>query len=400
VCSSDLAPPPPEDAADSGGGMEEMFGGSELYWQEMDDNEDLILSLYDLVGEGSRLPTEKNEVALVVDEYNRINKAFFEKLGMFNEGAGYKLTDFIGTTMLKVIPNNAYYSQTEDGLFAPATVAEYSDLYSNSEGIDLTITGILRIKENSASLTGYLSTGLVYTTKLTDYVVENAQDSEVAKAQLNADMDVLMNTPFVNDNEKKQRLLKLGADTTPTGISVYPKDYAGKDAIKQYLDTFNVGKATSDQIVYSDVAQMVESMFSTMLNTVTYVLIAFAAISLVVSTIMIAIIIYVSVIERTKEIGILRSVGARKKDISRVFNAEALIIGLTAGLIGIGAAYLIQIPVNSVISSLIGVNGIASLPIFYAAALVAGSMALTLLAGFIPSRMAAKKDPVVALRTE
>lgn len=389
-----------ETSANDGGNMGELFGGGGQYWQEMDNNEELILSLYDLIGEGSRLPTGKNEIALVVDEYNRIDKDFFEKLGLFSEASSYKLTDFIGKTILKVISNDAYYTKTESGLFAPTAVSEYDELYDNGEGIELTITGILRIKENSSSLTGYLSTGFVYTTALTDYLVDNAQKSEIAIAQMNSDTDVILNVPFADDSEKSQRLLQLGADTTPTGISIYPKDYAGKDAIKEYLDAYNVGKSDADQIVYTDVAQMVESMIGTMLNTVTYVLIAFAAISLVVSTIMIAIIIYVSVIERTKEIGILRSVGARKKDISRVFNAEALLIGWIAGLIGIGVTYLLQIPINSIIANLVGVSGIASLPFLYAVLLVAGSMCLTWIAGFIPSKMAAKKDPVVALRTE
>ena len=387
-------------AAENSGGMAGMFGGGGLYWQEMDDNEELILSLYDLVGEGSRLPKEVNEVAIVVDEYNRIDKAFFEKLGIFTETDGYKLTGFIGQTILKVIPNDAYYTLTEDGLFAPASVSEYDALYSDGDGIKLTVTGVLRIKQNTASLTEYLSAGLVYTTALTDYIVDNARRSEIAAAQQNSDTDVIMNTPFANGEDKKQRLLRLGADATPTGISIYPADYAGKDAVKDYLDAYNEGKPAADQIVYTDVAQMVESMIGTMLNTVTLVLIAFAAISLVVSTIMIAIIIYVSVIERTKEIGVLRSVGARKKDISRVFNAEAVLIGMVAGLIGIGVTYLLQMPINSIVSALAGVDGIAGLPLIAAAALVLGSMGLTLIAGFVPSKMAAKKDPVVALRTE
>jgi len=387
-------------SANGGGGMGAMFGGGGLYWQEIEDNDELILSLYDLIGEGSRLPKDKNEVAIVVDEYNRIDKAFFEKLGMFTETNNYELTDFIGKTILKVIPNDAYYTQDENGLFSPASVSEYGELYENGDGVELIITGILRIKENSSSLTGYLSTGLVYTTALTDYIVDNAQHSEIALAQKASDIDVVLNTPFANDSDKKAKLLSLGADTTPTGINIYPKDYAGKAAIKDYLDAYNIGKSAKDQIVYSDVAQMVESMFGTMLNTVTYVLIGFAAISLLVSTIMIAIITYVSVLERTKEIGILRSVGARKKDISRVFNAEALIIGLTAGLLGIGISYLLTIPINLIINSLVGVGSIANLAIYHAALLVLGSMALTLIAGFIPSRMAAKKDPVEALRTE
>lgn len=383
----------------NGGGMGAMLGG-DLYWMEMEDNEELILSLYDLIGEGSSFPTKKNEIAIVVDEYNRIDKAFFEKLGMFSETDNYELTDFIGQTILKVITNDAYYTMNEDGLFVPAAASQYGALYENGDGVELTITGILRIKENAASLTNYLSSGIVYTTDLTDFIIENAVQSKIASAQKDSDIDVILNTPFADESNKRARLLSLGADTAPIGINIYPRDFAGKDTIKDYLDAYNVGRTETEQIVYSDIAQMMESMFGTMLNTISLVLIGFSAVSLLVSTIMIAIITYVSVLERTKEIGILRSVGARKKDISRVFNAEAIIVGLTAGLLGIGISYLLTIPINLIVSSLVGIGSIANLTLAHAGLLVLGSMTLTLIAGFIPSKMAAKKDPVEALRTE
>ena len=386
-------------ASGGSGNMGAMFAAS-LYWQEMDDNQALILSLYDLLGEGSRLPKDKGEIALVVDEYNRIDRAFFEKIGLLSPSENYKLTDFVGRTIMKVVPNNSYYTQTADGLYRPASVSEYGALYDNGDGIELTITAILRPKATSTASSSYLSTGVVFTTALTDYIVNDAANSEIALAQVNSDRDVLLNTPFSRDSDRTARLQQLGADSTPTGIRIYPANFAGKASITTYLDAYNLGRPAAEQVVYTDMAQMIESMFVTLLNTVTYVLIAFAAISLVVSTMMIAIIIYVSVIERTKEIGILRSVGARKKDIARVFNAEALLIGLVAGLIGVGATYLIQIPVNSIIERLVNVSGIASLPLMYAAALVLGSMSLTLVAGFIPSKMAAQRDPVAALRAD
>lgn len=389
------------DTATASGDPEEVLSDSGLYWQEMPDSEDFILSLYDLIGEGSRLPSQKNEIAIVVDEYNRVDKAFFEKLGITDIPDNFELTDFIGKTIMKVVPNDSFYAQTDDSLFVAATPSQYNDLYNNADGVELTITGILRIKENSSSLMGgYLSQGLVYTAALTDYVLEDAQNSAIAIAQKDSDTDVITGVSFASDAAKETRLLSLGADTTSTGISIYPTDYDGKKKITEYLDSYNAGKADDDQIIYNDIAEMVASLTSTMINTITYVLIAFAAISLIVSTIMIAIITYVSVIERTKEIGILRSVGARKKDISRVFNAETLIIGFVAGLLGVGLTYLLSIPINSIIASLVGISGIASLPLLYAGVLILGSMALTLIAGFIPSRMAAKKDPVVALRTE
>ncbi|WP_234405588.1 ABC transporter permease [Paenibacillus sp. IHBB 10380] len=373
-----------------------MMGSNSTYLQELPENNDFILSQYDLIGEGSRMPTGKNEVVLVIDKYNRIDKAFFEKLAISEDTENYKLTDFIGKTILKVIPNDDYYTRNGD-LYTAAAPADYEKLYDSDTGTKLTITGILRSKKDVSS--NYLSPGIAYTTALTAAVVEDAQKSEIATAQKGSDKDVLLGTPLDN-KAKDNALLMLGADSTPTGINIHPKDYESKDKIKEYLDKYNDGKSNDDQLIYSDMAEMISSITGTLLDTVTYVLSGFAAISLLVSTIMIGIITYVSVIERTKEIGILRSVGARKKDISRIFNAETLIIGFTAGMIGVGLSYLLQIPINTIISNLAGISGVASLNPLHAAVLVAGSMILTLIAGFIPSRMAAKKDPVVALRSE
>lgn len=373
------------------------MGMSSSYWQEIPDNDDFILSLYDLIGEGSRLPKDKSEVVLVVDEYSRLDEAFFEKLGIDASEKEFRLTDFIGKTIFKVVPNNDFYTKTGD-IFVAANPSEYSDLFESDAGVSLTVTGVLRIKKDASS--GYLSQGIAYTTALTDYVVSNEQKSEIAGAQKQSDKNVLTGMAFNNDDAKKQTLLYLGADTTPTGINIYPKDFNSKEQIKEYLKAYNEGKAEADQIVYSDMAETITSMTGVLLDTISYVLIGFAAISLLVSTIMIGIITYVSVIERTKEIGILRSVGARKKDISRLFNAETLIVGFTAGMIGIGLSYLLTMPINAIISNLVSIEGIASLNPLHAVMLILGSMALTLIAGLFPARIAAKKDPVVALRTE
>lgn len=373
-----------------------MMGGNSTYLQELPENNDFILAQYDLMGEGSRMPTGKNEVVLVIDKYNRIDKAFFEKLGITGDTENYKLTDFIGKTILKVIPNDDYYTRNGD-LFIAAAPTDYEKLYDSDTGTKLTITGILRSKEDVTS--SYLSPGIAYTTALTEDVVGDAQKSEIATAQKESDKDVMLGIPLDN-KAKDNALIMLGADSTPTGIHIYPKDYESKDKVKEYLDKYNDDKSNNDKLIYSDMAEMISSITGTLLDTVTYVLTGFAAISLLVSTIMIGIITYVSVIERTKEIGILRSVGARKKDISRLFNAETLIIGFTAGMIGVGLSYLLEIPINTIISDLAGISGVANLNPLHAATLVAGSMILTLIAGFIPSRMAAKKDPVVALRSE
>lgn len=376
------------------GGVAAMLTGGSS-WQEMPDNPDFILSLYDLVGQGSRLPTAKNEIALVVDKYNHIDSGILTQLGLDN--ASYKATDLIGLNVLKVIDNNDYYTQ-DGNLYDPALPSQYQDLYDKDGGVPLTIVGILRIKPDAAS--SFFSPGFVYTNALTQYVLQTSHDSDIAQAQLNSDTNVLTGAAFTDDASKTAQLRALGEDTTPTGVSIYPTDFSSKDQIKTYLDTYNEGKSTTDQVIYSDMAQTISSATTTLLNTISLVLIAFAAISLVVSTIMIGIITYVSVMERTKEIGILRSIGARKRDISRVFTTEAMIIGLTAGLIGIGLSYLLSIPINALVSNLTGITGIASLNPLYAVILVVGSIVLTLIAGLFPARVAANKDPVEALRTE
>ena len=365
---------------------------------ELPDNRDFILSLYELIGEGSRLPEAKNEIVLVVDKYNRISNTFFSRLGITEERQkNMRLSDFIGKTILKVVPSDEYYTKNGD-LFAEAQPGDYNELYESGGGIRLTIVGVLRPKAETAA--EFMPTGIAYTPALLAAVVVDAKNSEIAQAQKDSDINPLTGAPFADERARKNTLQALGADTTPNGISIYPKDYASKDLIKDYLDKYNEGREGAEQIIYNDLAEMITSITGTLLDTVTYVLVGFAAISLVVSTIMIAIITYVSVIERTKEIGILRSVGGRTTDISRVFNAETLIIGFTAGIFGVGISYALTFPINFIISRLVEIAEIARLRPVHAILLVVGSMVLTLIAGFIPSRIAAKKDPVVALRTE
>ncbi|GAA4058478.1 ABC transporter ATP-binding protein/permease [Amphibacillus indicireducens] len=366
------------------------------HWHEMPEDQDFILELYDLIGEDSRLPEAENEIAIVVDQYNRLSTQFLDKLALTDDE--YDATDFIGKTMLKVLSNDVYYTETEDGLFIPAAPADYQKLYNEADGLELVVTGILRVKEEAA--TSYFSEGFIYTSDLTDRIIADAQQSVIAQAQEDSDINLLTNTPFQAEEIKEYALIYLGATTTPVGVDIYPTDFEGKDAIKDYLDEFNLCRDEEDQIVYNDLAEMVSDIMTDMINTVTYVLVGFAAISLIVSTIMIGIITYVSVIERTKEIGILRSVGARKKDISRVFNAETMIIGFVSGSLGILISYLLIIPINNLIYHLTDIEGVANLNVTAATILIVGSMILTLIAGVIPSRMAAKKDPVVALRTE
>ena len=188
---------------------------------------------------------------------------------------------------------------------------------------------------------------------------------------------------------------------SPASINFYAKDFASKDLVEDFIKTYNDSVEEIDKIHYTDMVGIMMSSVTTIINVISYVLIAFVSISLVVSSIMIGIITYISVLERTKEIGILRAMGASKKDISRVFNAETLIIGMTAGLIGILGTVLLCLPINAIVRHLTGIPQLtAYLPWQGAVALLIISMTLTIIAGLIPARVAAKKDPVVALRTE
>ena len=186
----------------------------------------------------------------------------------------------------------------------------------------------------------------------------------------------------------------------PSAINIYPVDFESKEEIVAKIEEYNGSRPEADKIQYTDYISIMMSSVTTIINAISYILIAFVAISLIVSSIMIGIITYISVLERTKEIGILRSIGASKRDISRVFNAETLIVGFAAGIIGIGIRLLLTIPVNVIIHAYTGISGMAALPWLGAIILVAISMFLTFVAGLIPSRFAAKKDPVEALRSE
>ena len=197
-------------------------------------------------------------------------------------------------------------------------------------------------------------------------------------------------------------LRKLGVSdlAEPTTINIYPKDFESKDSIMKLVDEYNASLPEDEKIKVSDYLGLILDSVTTIINAISYILIAFVSISLVVSSIMIGIITYISVLERTKEIGILRAIGASKKDISRVFNAETLIVGFSAGVLGILIAELLLIPINAIIYRLTDIKGLAYMPPVAAGVLVLISMLLTFIAGLFPSRIAAKKDPVVALRTE
>ncbi len=359
---------------------------------EIPNNPEFIQTQYDTLA--GTYPTQYNELALVVDKQNTVDVSILNSLGITVEDS-YTFNDFIGKSF-KIIPNDLYYNQVGSN-FVPRT--DYETMYNDPSAITITIVGILRVNPDASS--ELLSTGLGYTTMLTDYIINQNESSAIVNAQIaSPDTNVFTGLPF-NTTVTYDAVMKvIGGDSTPVGIQIYPKSFDSKDSIKAYIDAYNVDLSSEQQIVYTDLAETFSSTISSLINTITIILSAFAGVSLVVSSIMIGIITYVSVVERTKEIGIMRSLGARKKDISRIFDAETVLIGFAAGVIGVLLAILLNIPINLVISHFIGVPGFSSLTLINAVELIALSTILTLIAGLIPSGIAARKDPVIALRTE
>ena len=357
---------------------------------------------YDILA--GTLPQKKEDIVLIVDASNRVNTEILQLLG-FDTMDEIPFDEIIGKT-IKVALNDDFYVKMGDYFVRNP---DLQSVYDNS--ITLTVSGILRMKEDFPSYVS--SASLCYTNELLDEVTAANNESEIVKAQQASDVNVLTGMPFSDSTSnpsssssagmtmtKDTVLGYLGADQTPYMIYLFPKDFERKDELLEYLDAYNDDKEDDDKVIYMDQAELISSMSSSIMSAVTIVLIAFSSISLIVSSIMIGIITYISVLERTKEIGILRALGARKKDISRVFNAETFIIGITSGLIGIGIALILTIPANQIIYNLTELENVAILNPLHALILILVSMTLTMIGGFIPARIAAKKDPVEALRTE
>lgn len=357
---------------------------------------------YDILA--GTLPQKKEDIVLIVDASNRVNTEILQLLG-FDTMDEIPFDEIIGKT-IKVALNDDFYVKMGDYFVRNP---DLQSVYDNS--ITLTVSGILRMKEDFPSYVS--SASLCYTNELLDEVIAANNESEIVKAQQASDVNVLTGMPFSDSTSnpsssssagmtmtKDTVLGYLGADQTPYMIYLFPKDFESKDELLEYLDAYNDDKEDDDKVIYMDQAELISSMSSSIMSAVTIVLIAFSSISLIVSSIMIGIITYISVLERTKEIGILRALGARKKDISRVFNAETFIIGITSGLIGIGIALILTIPANQIIYNLTELENVAILNPLHALILILVSMTLTMIGGFIPARIAAKKDPVEALRTE
>ena len=367
--------------------------------------------------------------------------------------------ELLGKTMVWY-PNDTVFSETE--LFGQKTFSYnyLSDGFSTDNAVELEVVGILTPKENVNY--GCLTSGIYYTSDLTNHILTANSGSKILDYIANIDESItdatqammkyylyykyeytyaakgeiaepktamgyigpsmsmtdMMNSMTGGDTafdhaEMKDRMTRsLGGNSLANDVKIYPVSFDKKDLVTDYLDKWNeegditIGDKTltlaqrGGEISYTDALELVISIINTMIDVISYALIAFTSVSLVVSTVMIGIITYVSVVERIKEIGVIRSLGGRKKDVSHLFNAETFIIGSLAGLIGVGGTYLISTIVNLILKPLIGYSRIAALPIGQAIVLIILSIGLTSISGLIPASSAAKKDPVVALRTE
>ncbi len=368
--------------------------GVSSFPQQLDDSKGNYLKDNYRLLEGE-FPQDINDVVLVIDNNNATNINALTNLGFeVEDGDKLPFSDIVGTK-IKLAYNDAYYTELPTGNFIPNQ--DLAEVYDNSENEELTITGIIRIKNSSTM--DLLAPGIAYSDGLAQKVIDKNSDSAIVKAQNDSDVNVMTNEKM--DETTKDNLLQyLGASTIPYSIMIYPNNFDSKEEVLDYLDDYNDGKEKEDRILYSDLAGTMTSLTGGIMDAITYVLIAFAAISLVTSMIMIGIITYTSVLERTKEIGVLKALGARKKDVTRVFDAETAILGIFSGTLGVVIAYALTFPINSVLYNLTDLKNVAQLNPLHAFVLVVISTVLTMIGGHVPARMAAKKDAAIALRAD
>ncbi|WP_407889215.1 ABC transporter ATP-binding protein/permease [Levilactobacillus sp. N40-8-2] len=367
--------------------------GGSVYPSANDGGTNFLKKHYKVIA-GS-YPKSANDVILIVDRDNSTNINALKNLN-FDVKDNQKLNyDKIVGTKIKVVNNNNYYQSLPTGNYVPNKAT--NALYNNKSNTTIKIAGILRVKAKSSE--NVLSSGIAYSDKLTQNIIKTNKNSDIVKAQKKADSNV-MTGQTVNKDTKTNLVSYLGGSTTPASILIYPNTFKNKDKVLTYLDKYNKGKSKSDKVIYTDMAGTVSDLTGGLMDAITYVLVAFAGISLVTSMIMIAIITYTSVLERTKEIGILKALGARKKDITRVFDAETFILGVGSGVLGVVIAWLLTFPINIVLKNITDLSNVAHLNPVHGIILIIISTVLTMLGGHIPARMAAKKDAATALRSE
>ena len=423
------------------------------YWSQLSSDEEMLNAQYDVL-EG-RLPKDKSEIVLIVDEDNQISDLLLYSLRIKDpselndakkldelKSQTYQYSDFIGKTFKAVVNTNRFVKENNQWMNKIDDEAYMKTQIEN--GLELKIVGVLRQKEGTSSGVNSPSGGVAYTSALIDYTSEQIQNSDIVKEQeANPTINVFTGKAFAKDpkpfnsadltEEEKIQLVKLTPEqqaqyiqqynensaatyeenlaklgvidkSKPAAIEFYTSSFQQKQELKDFINAYNTAKKEAGEddkvLAYSDDIQTIMSSITTMVGVITTVLVGFVAISLIVSSIMIAIITYISVLERTKEIGILRAMGASKKDIRRIFTAETAIEGFISGVLGIAITLLATIPINAVVAKMTNVENVAQLPWEAALILIGISIVLTMLAGLIPSRIAAKKDPVESLRSE
>ena len=423
------------------------------YWSQLSSDEEMLNAQYDVL-EG-RLPKDKSEIVLIVDEDNQISDLLLYSLRIKDpselndakkldelKSQTYQYSDFIGKTFKAVVNTNRFVKENNQWMNKIDDEAYMKTQIEN--GLELTIVGVLRQKEGTSSGVNSPSGGVAYTSALIDYTSEQIQNSDIVKEQeANPTINVFTGKAFAKDpkpfnsadltQEEKIQLAKMTPEqqaqyiqqyndnsaatyeenleklgvidkSKPTAIEFYTSSFQQKQKLKDFINAYNTDKKDAGEddkaLAYSDDIQTIMSSITTMVGVITTVLVGFVAISLIVSSIMIAIITYISVLERTKEIGILRAMGASKKDIRRIFTAETAIEGFISGVLGISITLLATIPINTIVAKMTNVENVAQLPWEAALILIGISIVLTMLAGLIPSRIAAKKDPVESLRSE
>ena len=423
------------------------------YWSQLSSDQEMLNAQYDVL-EG-RLPKDKSEIVLIVDEENQISDLLLYSLRIKDpselndakkldelKSQTYQYRDFIGKTFKAVVNTNRFVKENNQWMNKIDDEAYMKTQIEN--GLELKIVGVLRQKEGTSSGVNSPSGGVAYTSALIDYTSEQIQNSDIVKEQeANPTINVFTGKAFAKDpkpfnsadltEEEKIQLVKLTPEqqaqyiqqynensaatyeenlaklgvidkSKPAAIEFYTSSFQQKQELKDFINAYNTAKKDAGEddkvLAYSDDIQTIMSSITTMVGVITTVLVGFVAISLIVSSIMIAIITYISVLERTKEIGILRAMGASKKDIRRIFTAETAIEGFISGVLGIAITLLATLPINAVVAKMTNVENVAQLPWEAALILIGISIVLTMLAGLIPSRIAAKKDPVESLRSE
>lgn len=376
-----------------------MIENSSLYFKEFFNNNSPLLKEYTLIY--GKLPEKYNEIVIVTDENGKLPLSLMKTL-FINEDIDLSKTinisyEKIIDSKFKLVSENSYYIYENDTWqYIKNNQDKINDILNKS--INLKITGILKLNKDAViSESGFIG----YSKKLINYLNDEVNSSNIKKSILeNKDINPLTNNLY-DENMTYEMLLDSISinDKNPIKIDIYPKDYKSKEKIESIIKKYNE-ENSNDKVYYTDYLKVFINSITSLIKMITYVLTAFIGVSLIVSSIMISIITYISVLERTKEIGILRSLGASKKDIKNIFKAETIIIGTISGFIGVGVTLLLNKVIDKVIYNLMGIPHITYLPWNYIFYLILISIVLCLISGLVPAKIASKKDPVISLRSE